>query len=429
MITLSDAEKRLAERLLIMLRDKEPFVYYDELADYANIKNPRLVGGHLGKVSELCHQLGLPLLSAKVVNKNTGVPGAGFYALCKQLGVSIEGKTNSQLFSIINKKILACKDWYRLENYLGLDVGLDRPVNHKFLDVRKPQYYQHSEDVLNSCFDVVLGKTYNGYMQGSKPFEKGHTGYAVWFPKLSLDGTAASSSDWVNILSDDGSLIQEYGGHKRFDTSGRFIFVFAKKGSEPYFFRGVFKVDDERSTDAHRYYYKVADSADLTSSVPVIHFTEDEYQQDNLLISDLQKEDFSSVDGFEYKCKPLPVPEPLKTGGRLVYPRNRQTSVNALVRAGYACEIDSNHPTFNRKHSGIPYTEPHHLVPMSQQGRFTVSLDVEENIVSLCSTCHNHIHYGQDASVLIKQLFNQRKDLLRSVGIIISEDELLSYYR
>ena len=66
---------------------------------------------------------------------------------------------------------------------------------------------------------------------------------------------------------------------------------------------------------------------------------------------------------------------------------------------------------------------------MSQQFRFDVSLDVEENIVSLCSTCHNHIHYGQDAHVLIKQLFNQRKDLLRSVGIIISEDELLSYYR
>ena len=428
MIQLTDLQKKLAERLLIMAKNNEHDVTYDELAKYVGM-NRRNVGAKVEAISELCHELGLPLLSAKVVNQASRLPGRGYYDLRERLGYSRDGKSDRELFNLDRKAIVNCKEWYRLEDYLGLNVGCERPVNHRLIDVTKPVYYQHSEDVLNACFDVVLGKTYNGYMQGSKPFEKGYIGYAVWFPKLSLDGTAASSSDWVNILSDDGSLIQEYGGHKRFDTSGRFIFVFAKKGSEPYFFRGVFKVDDERSTDAHRYYYKVADSADLTSSVPVIHFTEDEYQQDNLLISDLQKEDFSSVDGFEYKCKPLPVPEPLKTGGRLVYPRNRQTSVNALVRAGYACEIDSNHPTFNRKHSGIPYTEPHHLVPMSQQGRFTVSLDVEENIVSLCSTCHNHIHYGQDAHVLIKQLFNQRKDLLRSVGIIISEDELLSYYR
>ena len=40
------------------------------------------------------------------------------------------------------------------------------------------------------------------------------------------------------------------------------------------------------------------------------------------------------------------------------------------------------------------YTEQHHLIPMAYSDKFEVSLDVEVSIVSLCSTCHNHIHYG-----------------------------------
>ena len=42
-------------------------------------------------------------------------------------------------------------------------------------------------------------------------------------------------------------------------------------------------------------------------------------------------------------------------------PRDRQTSINALSHAGFHCEIDSNHPTFLRRNSSKPYTEPHHL--------------------------------------------------------------------
>ena len=36
------------------------------------------VGHNIGQVSLLCHELGLPLLSAKVINKNTGSIGEGF---------------------------------------------------------------------------------------------------------------------------------------------------------------------------------------------------------------------------------------------------------------------------------------------------------------------------------------------------------------
>lgn len=428
MIRLTDTQKKLAERLLIMAKNIERDVTYDELARFVGM-NRRNVGDEIVDISILCHELGLPLLSAKVVNQQTRLPGKGYYDLRESLGIPREGKTDREIYNADRKAILDCEEWYKLEDYLGLNVGLTRPANHKLLDVRKPVYYQHSEDVLNDCFSTILGKTYNGYMKGSKPFEIGDVGYSVWFPKLSVDGLAASSSGWVNILSDDGKIIEEYGAEKSFDPTNRISFVFAKKGSEPYYFRGVFKVDNERSTDAHRYYYKIADTADLRSSVPLIHIAEDEEQKDNHLIFDLQNEDFTAADNkFEYRGKPLDVPEPQRIDGRIVYPRNRQTAINALVHAGFVCEINPDHPTFIRKSSGKPYTEPHHLVPMAQQEHFKVSLDVEENIVSLCSTCHKHIHYGQGADKLLKKLYKERKEALRTVGIEITEKELLSFY-
>ena len=90
--------------------------------------------------------------------------------------------------------------------------------------------------------------------------------------------------------------------------------------------------------------------------------------------------------------------------------------------------MDEGHSTFIKRISGKPYTEPHHLVPMSYSYKFEVSLDVEENIVSLCSNCHNEIHYGIDAKRLIERLYYERKEVLKSVGIDISLEELLKMY-
>ena len=67
-------------------------------------------------------------------------------------------------------------------------------------------------------------------------------------------------------------------------------------------------------------------------------------------------------------------------------------------------------------------------MPMAMQDKFDVSLDVEENVVSLCSNCHNEIHYGKYADRLIKILYNQRKELLKRVGIDILLEELMDMY-
>lgn len=121
-------------------------------------------------------------------------------------------------------------------------------------------------------------------------------------------------------------------------------------------------------------------------------------------------------------------PSPVILKGVQVYPRNRAISLFALDKAAHKCEIDGTHATFTRRIDGMPYTEPHHLIPMAMQDRFDVSLDIPENIVSLCSNCHNEIHYGKHAESLITKLYWQRKSSLESLGIVLSLDELLWFY-
>lgn len=132
---------------------------------------------------------------------------------------------------------------------------------------------------------------------------------------------------------------------------------------------------------------------------------------------------------IKYSQQPEPKPQSISTSKGIDYfPRNKKKAINALIHANYQCEYNNNHISFIRKIDDLPYMEAHHLIPMSQQNNFNVSIDVEENIVSLCSNCHNEIHYGKDAEKLIITLYNQRKELLKRKGIELNLSTLLSYY-
>ncbi|MDA8227756.1 MAG: HNH endonuclease [Desulfitobacterium hafniense] len=134
---LTDTQKKLAEQLLLTVIKRESVVEYNELA---NRINPpifhRQVGREIGEISKLCKQLGLPLLSAKVVSKGRGTAGVGFYDLMMQLGIDTKGKTERELFSQELKRIRECTEWYKLADYLDLDLDLPRlPEND---DARVP---------------------------------------------------------------------------------------------------------------------------------------------------------------------------------------------------------------------------------------------------------------------------------------------------
>lgn len=154
-----------------------------------------------------------------------------------------------------------------------------------------------------------------------------------------------------------------------------------------------------------------------------------EEKADRILIEELRYIKMGSANiEFEYKGKPKIKQMPVYIDGHKTYPRDRQTAIHALTHAEYCCEINVKHPTFIRRNSDKNYTEPHHLVPMSCSDQFDVSLDVEENIVSLCSNCHNEIHYGKNADILIKKLYWERKEDLEKAGIYISIEKLLNEY-
>ena len=131
---------------------------------------------------------------------------------------------------------------------------------------------------------------------------------------------------------------------------------------------------------------------------------------------------------FEYSDEPVEKPDSTIVNNIIVYQRDKQIALNALNHANYTCEIDKNHRCFLKKDGETPYTEAHHLIPLSFQDEFEYSLDVEQNIVSLCSNCHNEIHYGYNAKELIKKLYEERKDLLKAKKIPITLEKLYVYY-
>ena len=110
--------------------------------------------------------------------------------------------------------------------------------------------------------------------------------------------------------------------------------------------------------------------------------------------------------------------------------RDPQVAANALENANYKCEYDPTDKTFLRKKSRKPYTEPHHLIPISRYKEFYHRVDIEENIVSLCSHCHNLLHYGQmeDKEEVLRKLYNERIDMLRQKGLDLSFEQLKDYY-
>ncbi|MFW2078834.1 MrcB family domain-containing protein [Acinetobacter sp. ULE_I010] len=122
------------------------------------------------------------------------------------------------------------------------------------------------------------------------------------------------------------------------------------------------------------------------------------------------------------------IPETLATENSR-YKRSKDKSRKALKLANFQCEIDSSHTTFLTKRNQF-YAEGHHLIPMSQQSNFKVSLDVTSNIICLCPNCHTALHYGNNEIVKEKlnKLFQLRNERLKNQGIDLPFKEIQNMY-
>lgn len=155
-----------------------------------------------------------------------------------------------------------------------------------------------------------------------------------------------------------------------------------------------------------------------------------ELETDENLLEAVENLPDEELDNIDFAYRPVPVEKGVSVtrNNITVYPRKPKISANALAYARYLCEVDEKHPTFIRRKNNRSYTEPHHLVPMKYSKDFPVSLDVEANIVSLCSNCHNEIHYGKYYERLLEILYERRKDLLAQAGIYITLERLKGMY-
>ena len=102
----------------------------------------------------------------------------------------------------------------------------------------------------------------------------------------------------------------------------------------------------------------------------------------------------------------------------------------ALEKAKYTCESDPSHSSFISDKTGENYMEPHHLIPISNQGLYNNDIDITSNLICLCPTCHKKIHHGvkSDVKSMLQTFYAARQKDLKTCGIEIDIDTLLAYY-
>jgi hypothetical protein len=187
---------------------------------------------------------------------------------------------------------------------------------------------------------------------------------------------------------------------------------------------------DNASISENNKYYEL----DLSTSPFALYKTEswsinivsDESDEESLADIKLVEEVNDLFDLIEVREEGAVIPMPkmprIRIGSKNVAARERKNALIALEKANNLCEINNEHESFIRKNTHVKYMEPHHLIPLKYDELFEFSLDVPANIVSLCSNCHNEIHYGEDAELLLRNLWEKRKDILDRAGLCVMRD-------
>lgn len=134
-----------------------------------------------------------------------------------------------------------------------------------------------------------------------------------------------------------------------------------------------------------------------------------------------------TINKLNHSCE-FKKPKKYYCHGTYYYMKNPDIGVYALHQANFQCEVNNKHQTFIRKKTKIPFTNALHIIPINQQYKFEHSLDVPENIVSLCCSCYGNIQEGKDAKEILLRLYHARKEGLENKNIKISAKELLEMY-
>lgn len=232
MIKLNEIQIKLAEQLLITVIKREPYVEYKELGD--RVTPPlyhRQVPKNIGEVSRLCYELGLPFLSAKVVTKGVNVAGEGFYNLYLEYFPEAKELTPKQVFKEECKRIRECTQWYKLADYLHIDIDLPRPAlknddvkpSVRILPMSRQEEFpgMSIEEVQKDYFLGDFINSHNGIYYFRKAGMNAAEGSLILFQ---FDNMIIASAKLLNIEKYEEPVEKQYYGAYEFDVESVKVF-------------------------------------------------------------------------------------------------------------------------------------------------------------------------------------------------------------
>lgn len=154
------------------------------------------------------------------------------------------------------------------------------------------------------------------------------------------------------------------------------------------------------------------------------------FEINSQLDEDLFQEETQRGKKKELQVGAIEKKERKNVGSSSSWSRNPDIAYTALLNADFQCENDVSHKTFISAKTGRQFVEAHHLIPMEFQDKFEVSIDVPENIISLCPNCHRSFHSSlrHNQEILIRKFFSVRSSQLNPRGIDLTVEEILKFY-
>ena len=117
----------VAKALLTLIATGQTKISYSDLSNMTESKpSPYYeMNKLLDAINRRCNHLGLPSISAMVVNKGTDLPGEGFRQLCIDAFGYAPSMTLEEIVDAELKKIQECDSWGKLADSLGIKMPYD----------------------------------------------------------------------------------------------------------------------------------------------------------------------------------------------------------------------------------------------------------------------------------------------------------------
>jgi hypothetical protein len=235
---------------------------------------------------------------------------------------------------------------------------------------------------------------------------------------------------YLDIFRFEEPMEEKYHGYIRIDLNG--LYIFDEITEEELFKTGIRNKDGNRVAFGNpKHHLEVSKPSykkllSILKNVKLYNYKDDNDYDDNI-------ENILKINANGIKLETIKNIRKPKRGfkdAKGFFRRDALIGAKVILKKGFKCELGSDHVSFTSRIADKNYVEAHHLVPMEQQDNFDYSLDIEENIIALCPTCHRKLHHGKYSEIASKitMLYYDRKENLMEKGIVIELEKLLLYY-